>query len=63
MKYTFICDKCEKDVALDIPMKEYKSDGNMCPTCGTELRRKPADFCFAFNNTSGGFYQNTNVKG
>lgn len=58
-----MCTKCNKDVEINMPISEYTSEGHKCPDCGNELIRKPSDFCFAFSNKSGGFYNNTNVKG
>ena len=39
MKYTFICDKCKKEIVKRIPMEEVSSTKVFCD-CGTQMHQK-----------------------
>lgn len=40
--YTFICEKCRKEIEIEIPMAEYteQKDKQVCKKCGSKLKRK-----------------------
>lgn len=59
MIYPFICPNCGNKVELSFSIKDYKSDGNICDKCGTEMKRDPKSYCCSYQAKCDGFYGKT----
>lgn len=60
MHYPFECPNCGKSKLIDMPMKDYHSDGHYCE-CGTEMVREVKSLvCGCSLDKTGDFYRSVN---
>lgn len=61
MNYPFECPKCKHKENISMPIKEYKSEGHICPVCGEEMVREVESLvCSMSIDRTGDFYRKIN---
>lgn len=60
MNYPFEC-KCGHTEIISMPIKEYTSEGHLCPICGEEMTREIKSMvCQCSIDTTNSFYRRNN---